>query len=236
MNAIVPHNDDGFQTFDFNGIPVRAKLDDSGDPIILASPICDALNLADVSKALAGLPADEKGKSEVLTPGGWQKVWHVTEGGLYRLIFRSNKPEAEEFRKKVFNEILPAVRKSHALTPAEIILAQAQQLVKVERQIAALTQMQAQHAIGLEAVNERITDSEYFTVRQWCQLQRMSSIKYTVMQQWGKRAAALSREREIEIRRVNEGENNVGSYHKSILMEVCVIKPKTDPDQLRLGA
>lgn len=35
----------------------------------------------------------------------------VTEAGLYRLIFRSDKPEAERFRSWVFHEVLPELRR-----------------------------------------------------------------------------------------------------------------------------
>ena len=37
---------------------------------------------------------------------------YVTEAGLYRLIFRSNKPAAERVRKWVFGEVLPSIRKT----------------------------------------------------------------------------------------------------------------------------
>jgi len=34
----------------------------------------------------------------------------VKESGLYRLIFRSRKPQAERFRAWVFKDVLPAIR------------------------------------------------------------------------------------------------------------------------------
>ena len=35
----------------------------------------------------------------------------VNESGLYALIFRSSKPEAQAFRKWVTSEVLPALRR-----------------------------------------------------------------------------------------------------------------------------
>ena len=35
----------------------------------------------------------------------------VNEAGLYRLVFKSRKPEAERFKTWVFNEVLPSIRK-----------------------------------------------------------------------------------------------------------------------------
>jgi len=37
--------------------------------------------------------------------GRRQEAYYVTEAGLYRLIFRSDKPQAEKFRRWVFTEV-----------------------------------------------------------------------------------------------------------------------------------
>jgi hypothetical protein len=37
-------------------------------------------------------------------------VWHVSESGLYALIFQSRKPNAKKFRKWVTSEVLPSLR------------------------------------------------------------------------------------------------------------------------------
>ncbi len=58
------------------------------------------------------MPDDEKGAETFRTLGGDQSMICVTESGLYRLIFRSNKPEAEKFRRWVFNKVLPTIRKT----------------------------------------------------------------------------------------------------------------------------
>jgi len=36
----------------------------------------------------------------------------INEPGLYRLIFKSSKPEAEAFKTWVFSEVLPSIRKT----------------------------------------------------------------------------------------------------------------------------
>ena len=47
------------------------------------------------------------------TFGGWieNRVTVVSEPGLYRLIFMSRKPEAKKFKRWVFHEVLPSIRK-----------------------------------------------------------------------------------------------------------------------------
>lgn len=43
---------------------------------------------------------------------GMQKMLFVSEGNLYRAIFQSKKPEAEQFTDWVTEEVLPALRKN----------------------------------------------------------------------------------------------------------------------------
>ncbi len=38
----------------------------------------------------------------------------ITESGLYTLIFKSRKPEAQAFRKWVTSEVFPAIRTTGA--------------------------------------------------------------------------------------------------------------------------
>jgi prophage antirepressor-like protein len=81
-------------------------------PWFVAQDVCDVLDIAEARSAIRSLPEDEKGVQTLHTPGGTQKLLILYEPGLYRLIFRSTKPEAEEFRRWVFHEVLPAIRKT----------------------------------------------------------------------------------------------------------------------------
>jgi prophage antirepressor-like protein len=58
------------------------------------------------------LADDEKGAHIVPTPGGDQSKLIVSEPGLYRLIINSRRDEAEPFRRWVFHEVLPSIRKT----------------------------------------------------------------------------------------------------------------------------
>lgn len=46
------------------------------------------------------------------TSGGIQKLKFINEPNLYRIIFRSNKPEALRFQDWVFQDVLPEIRKT----------------------------------------------------------------------------------------------------------------------------
>ena len=55
------------------------------------------------------------------TPGGIQQTRFITEPDLYRLITHSKLPDAQNFEKWVFEEVLPTIRNHGAyLTPQKI--------------------------------------------------------------------------------------------------------------------
>lgn len=81
-------------------------------PEWVAQDVCKCLELSDTSKALEPLEADEKGTKIVRTLGGEQEMLTVMEPGLYRLVFKSRKPIAQRFRRWVFHEVIPSIRKT----------------------------------------------------------------------------------------------------------------------------
>jgi prophage antirepressor-like protein len=99
------------QPFDYNGLEVRTVTVD-GEPWFVAADVCRALELDNVSMAVASLDDDEKGINSVDTPGGRQDVRVISEAGLYSLTLRSRKPEAKQFKRWVTHEVLPAIRKT----------------------------------------------------------------------------------------------------------------------------
>ena len=48
----------------------------------------------------------------LLTDGGTQNVEFIDEGNLYRLIIKSKLPQAQQFERWVFDEVLPMIRKT----------------------------------------------------------------------------------------------------------------------------
>jgi anti-repressor protein len=99
------------QIFNYEQKPIRTT-EIHGELWWVAKDVCDILELSDVSKAISRLDIDEKGQSQIPTPGGKQTVLIVNESGLYNLIIRSDKPEAKKFKKWVTSEVLPSIRKT----------------------------------------------------------------------------------------------------------------------------
>jgi len=127
------------QIFKYNDVDVRTVMRD-GNPWWLLKDVCDILGLSDVSMTAQRLDDDEKAKitihpQEFRTDSvGVQKFCDLTqarlvsafpgkqareflfvnEPGIYNVIFRSDKPEAKNFKRWITHEVLPSIRKHGA--------------------------------------------------------------------------------------------------------------------------
>jgi len=101
--------------FDFNNLPVRVVVLD-GQPHFVATDVCKCLDIFDTSQAVSRLKDNEKLISVQHVSGQNRDVWLVNEPGLYRLIFRSDKPQAEPFQDWVYHQVLPAIRATGSYT------------------------------------------------------------------------------------------------------------------------
>lgn len=99
-------------SFSFQNQQIRTVRDNQQIPWFVAKDICICLGVNNVSMALEKIPDKHKGVNPIDTLGGVQMVNMVDEPGMYRLILRSNKPQAEPFMEWVTSEVLPAIRKT----------------------------------------------------------------------------------------------------------------------------
>jgi prophage antirepressor-like protein len=88
-------------------------LVENGEVYFPATEVAKKLGYADPYKAIKQ-HTKEKGWVNRLVPtsGGTQQVRFINEGNLYRLISKSQLPEAEKFESWVFDEVLPTIRKT----------------------------------------------------------------------------------------------------------------------------
>jgi prophage antirepressor-like protein len=106
-------------TFNFNDSQLRSTTFDGG-PWIVAKDVCLILGIhirkesgkPNVTTACRKLDADERGVFRVDPFGTKPPLTFVSESGLYKLIMRSDKPNAKAFQNWVTKEVLPAVRKT----------------------------------------------------------------------------------------------------------------------------
>lgn len=102
--------------FNFESQPIRTYADKNGEPWFCLSDTCTALNIRQYR--VDRLPRKGVTNCRTLTKGGNQELTFVNEPNLYRLVFRSNKPEAQKFADWVYSEVLPSIRKTGSYTVA----------------------------------------------------------------------------------------------------------------------
>ena len=101
------------QIFVYSGEQLRTVQRDDGLWWVLRD-VCRVLGLAEPHRVASRLDDDEKGRTQVTTPGGTQEMTIINEPGLYAVILRSDKPEAKQFKRWVTHDVLPSIRKTGA--------------------------------------------------------------------------------------------------------------------------
>lgn len=81
-----------------------------GQPWFVAADVCRILDLSNPTVAVRPLATDEWAKTN-LAQRGLGAAIIISESGLYRLVMRSDKPEARAFQDWVTRDVLPAIRK-----------------------------------------------------------------------------------------------------------------------------
>ena len=99
------------KVFEFDGKIIRTA-GTSENPLFVVKDIAEILDLTNHKNVYSKIDDYMKGVQEMDTPGGKQQMQVVNESGLYYMIMRSNKPNAKAFQRKVYQEILPSIRKT----------------------------------------------------------------------------------------------------------------------------
>jgi len=98
-------------SFSFNNNEIQV-VGDPNSPLFVAAHVAQALGFDKPDNAYRMLDDDEKYPHIVRGSYGEKEMICVNESGLYNLIFKSRKPEAQAFRKWVTSEVLPSIRKT----------------------------------------------------------------------------------------------------------------------------
>lgn len=91
---------------------IRVTMDESGEPWFCAKDVAGALKYADTADAIS---RHCKSGKKVFHPHangiGGVNIIYIPEKDLYRLIMRSNLPDAEKFQDWICEDVLPSIRK-----------------------------------------------------------------------------------------------------------------------------
>ena len=89
------------------------------EPWFVGKDVAERLGYSNPQRAIRNYVDDEdKGVTEMVTPGGKQQLPIINESGLYSLILSSKLPNAKQFKHWITSEVLPTIRKHGAyMTP-----------------------------------------------------------------------------------------------------------------------
>lgn len=130
---------------------VRA-LELNGSPWFVGKDVAESLGYG-AGKSLANavskhVDEEDKGVTEMMTPGGVQKVIIINESGLYSLVLSSKLPSARKFKHWVTSEVLPAIRRHGAYMTEEAL---EKAITEPDFLIRLATQLKEEKAKRLEA-------------------------------------------------------------------------------------
>lgn len=130
---------------------VRA-LELNGAPWFVGKDVAEALGYG-AGKSLANavskhVDEEDKGVTEMMTPGGAQKVIIINESGLYSLVLSSKLPSAKKFKHWVTSEVLPTIRRHGAYMTEEAL---EKAITEPDFLIRLATQLKEEKAKRLEA-------------------------------------------------------------------------------------
>ncbi|CDG04229.1 phage antirepressor [Lactococcus lactis] len=81
-------------------------------PYFVGKDVANILGYVNPQKAIrTHVDEEDKGVTEMDTPGGLQETIIINESGLYSLILSSKMPNAKQFKRWVTNDVLPSIRK-----------------------------------------------------------------------------------------------------------------------------
>lgn len=145
MNSIQIFNNEQFGR-------VRVIMSESNEPLFCAKDVAAALGYSDTNDAISRHCKSGKKVFHHHANGiGGVNMIYIPEKDLYRLIMRSNLPEAEEFQDWVCGVVLPSIRKhgaymtnetlEKALTSPDFLIQLAYQLKEEQQKRIAAEQL-----------------------------------------------------------------------------------------------
>lgn len=131
-------------------------------PLFRASDVAEILDIYSIRSSIINFNEDEKQICVINTPKGEQNVNFLTEAGLYRLLFKSNKPIAEKFQKWVF-DVIREIRLTGEYKLKQVIKEKEEKLLETEQKLQKVEEnvKEAEETIKkLEMENSNLLDEK----------------------------------------------------------------------------
>lgn len=146
------------------------------EPWFVLKDVCEAFGETNYRRVAGRLEDDEKGVSQISTPGGKQNMTIVNEPGLYSALFAMQPEKARgvcdeyiakrqaqlrQFRRWVTSEVLPSIRKTGSYALPKDYPAALRALADAEEQklrLLAENQQQAQAIADFEPIRQYVDE------------------------------------------------------------------------------
>lgn len=109
---------DIIQPFDFKGHQVRTLTFETSETWWVLSDVAKVLGVQNASDLAKRLDQDERSRFNLGRQG---EGWIVNESGLYKIVLRSDKPDAREFQRWVTHDVLPSIRRHGAYMSEDVV-------------------------------------------------------------------------------------------------------------------
>ncbi|MCX8643206.1 phage antirepressor KilAC domain-containing protein [Bifidobacterium sp. B4081] len=154
---------DIIQPFDFKGHRVRTLTFETGQTWWVLKDVCDVLGVKNATDVAKRLDQDEVTRFNLGGLSGESNI--VNESGLYKIILRSDKPQAHDFQRWVTHEVLPSIRMhggymlgQERMTPEQMALASMRWLQSKVREQEEQLGRQRPKVLFADAVTASHTD------------------------------------------------------------------------------
>ncbi|MBS7697844.1 MULTISPECIES: Bro-N domain-containing protein [unclassified Chelatococcus] len=169
-------------------------VDIDGAPWFVAADVCKVLGHSNTTVAIRILSDDEQAKSDLGSP---RPANIISESGLYKLIMRSDKPQARTFQDWVTRTVLPAIRKDGAYIKGEEKVASGE-LSDDEFVLRAITLLQTKVERLTAERDALAAQSAFMTLDQYRAASR-ASWHWSYRRTLAAAASKLARERGIKL-------------------------------------
>lgn len=151
-----------FENKEFGNIRVVEK---DGQPWWVLKDVCDALGLSNPSMIATRLDDDERAKFNLGRQG---EANIISESGLYAVILRSDKPNAQKFRKWITSEVIPSIRRHGAYITEQTLAKMAQDQDYTAQLLDALIKSYGNNAALLNYAERLVPKARYYDVILQC--------------------------------------------------------------------
>ena len=147
MNEIMNRNvNNPFRIFDYKNLgSVRTFVDEKNEVWFCLTDVCRILEINHVATVANRLNRDGVVINHTIdTMGRNREITFINEPNLYETIFKSRKPEAEDLKKWVFNDVLPSIRKTGTYTmkrksfneiAAELLGKMSEEITRIDKEV-----------------------------------------------------------------------------------------------------